>query len=67
MSSISLNPTRTTREQRFENEQETAKANGLEPYTWLRQLLNELPAAKTVDDVDALMPWHIKNKIMTQS
>jgi hypothetical protein len=29
--------------------------------------LNELPAAKTVDDVDALMPWHIKNKITTQS
>jgi transposase len=46
---------------------ETAKANGLEPYTWLRQVLNELPAAKTVDDVDALMPWHIKNKITTQS
>ena len=41
--------------------------NSLEPYTWLRQVLNELPAAKTVDDVDALMPWHIKNKIMTQS
>jgi hypothetical protein len=46
---------------------ETAKANGLEPYTWLRQVLNELPAAKTVDDVDAIMPWHIKNKITTQS
>jgi transposase len=46
---------------------ETAKASGLEPYTWLRQVLNELPAAKTVDDVDALMPWHIKNKITTQS
>jgi transposase len=46
---------------------ETAKANGLEPYTWLRQVLNELPAAKTVDEVDALMPWHIKNKITTQS
>ena len=46
---------------------ETAKANGLEPYTWLRQVLNELPAAKTVDDVDALMPWHVKNKIITQT
>jgi transposase len=46
---------------------ETAKANGLEPYAWLRQVLNELPAAKTVDDVDVLMPWHVKNKIITQT
>ena len=29
MSTISLNPTRTTREQRFESEQESFKASGL--------------------------------------
>lgn len=40
---------------------ETAKANGLEPYTWLRQVLRDLPAAKTVDDVAALLPWNMKN------
>jgi transposase len=40
---------------------ETAKANGLEPYTWLRQVLRDLPAAKTVDDVAALLPWNMKD------
>jgi len=40
---------------------ETAKANGLEPYTWLRQVLRDLPAAQTVDDVAALLPWNMKN------
>ena len=40
---------------------ETAKANGLEPYTWLRRVLRELPAAKTVDDVAALLPWNMKD------
>ena len=39
---------------------ETAKANGLEPYTWLRQVLRDLPAAQTVEEVEALLPWNIK-------
>jgi hypothetical protein len=39
---------------------ETAKANGLEPYTWLRRVLRDLPAAKTVEDVEALLPWNFK-------
>jgi transposase len=38
---------------------ETAKANGLEPYAWLRQVLRNLPAAKTVDDIEALLPWNL--------
>jgi transposase len=38
---------------------ETAKANGVEPYTWLRRVLRDLPAAKTVDDVEALLPWNM--------
>ena len=38
---------------------QTAKANGVEPYQWLCQVLRDLPAAKTVDDVDALLPWNI--------
>jgi transposase len=37
---------------------ETAKANGLEPYTWLCRALRELPHAKTVDDYEALLPWN---------
>jgi hypothetical protein len=35
---------------------ETANANRWEPYTWLCRALRDLPAAKTVDDVAALLP-----------
>ena len=38
---------------------ETAKANGLEPYSWLRHVMNNIAAAQTVDDYDALMPWNV--------
>ena len=38
---------------------ETAKANGLEPYAWLRHVLRELPRAQTVDAVAALLPWNL--------
>jgi transposase len=37
---------------------QTAKANGVEPYIWLRRVMRDLPAAKTVDDVEALLPWN---------
>jgi transposase len=40
---------------------ETAKANGVEPYTWLRRVLRDVPAAKTVDEVEALLPWNVKS------
>ena len=39
---------------------QTAKANGLEPYTWLRRVLRDLPAAKTVEAVEALLPWNLR-------
>ena len=39
---------------------QTAKANGLEPYAWLRQVLRDLPAAKTVEEVEALLPWNLR-------
>jgi len=35
---------------------ETAKANGLEPYVYLRHLFTELPKATTVEDFEALLP-----------
>lgn len=38
---------------------ETAKVNGLEPYTWLRRVLRQLPKARTVEDFEALMPWNM--------
>ena len=36
---------------------ETAKANGLEPYAYLRRVFTELPAAATAEHVEALLPW----------
>ncbi|MDN5862568.1 MAG: IS66 family transposase [Salinisphaera sp.] len=38
---------------------ETAKANGLEPYTWLHHVLARLPAVTTVAGYEALMPWNV--------
>jgi len=35
---------------------ETAKANGLEPYRYLRHVLAELPKAQTVEEIEELMP-----------
>lgn len=37
---------------------ETAKANGVEPYTWLRHVLEHLPAAQSADEFDKLLPWN---------
>jgi transposase len=39
---------------------QTAKANGLEPCTWLRRVLRDLPAAQTVAAVVALRPWNLR-------
>jgi transposase len=38
----------------------TARANGLEPYAYLRRLFAELPKAKTVEDFEALLPFNIE-------
>ena len=35
---------------------ETAKANGIEPYAYLKKLFTELPQASTVEDIEALLP-----------
>lgn len=35
---------------------QTAKANDLEPYTYLRQVLTELPKANSAEDIEALLP-----------
>jgi transposase len=37
---------------------ETAKANRLEPYLWLRHVLRHLPTATTVEHFEALLPWN---------
>jgi len=38
---------------------QTAKANGQEPYTWLRRVLRDLPAAKTLEEFESLLPWNL--------
>ena len=42
---------------------ETAKLNELEPYDYLKRVLTAIPYAKTVDDIEALLPWNIKKQI----
>jgi transposase len=39
---------------------ETAKANELEPYAYLKQLFTMLPQANSLEDIDALLPWNVK-------
>lgn len=39
---------------------ETAKANGFEPYLWLRHVLRALPTATNVEHFEALLPWNLK-------
>lgn len=38
---------------------ETAKANGHEPYAYLRHVLTVLPGASTVEEVERLLPWNL--------
>jgi transposase len=38
---------------------ETAKANGLDPYAYLRYLFAELPKAETVEAIEALLPGNL--------
>jgi hypothetical protein len=40
---------------------ETAKANGLEPYGYLRRLFQELPKAESLETIEALLPWHFQS------
>ena len=39
---------------------QTARANELEPYAYLRRLFIELPAAQTVEQIEALLPWKLQ-------
>ena len=38
---------------------ETARANGHEPHRYLTVVLSKLPSAKTVEDIENLLPWHL--------
>jgi transposase len=38
----------------------TARTNGVEPFAYLQDLFERLPAATTVADIEALLPWNVK-------
>lgn len=38
---------------------ETAKANGCEPYAYLRRVFADLPKATTLAEIEALLPWSV--------
>jgi len=38
---------------------ETAKANGLEPYAYLQHIFTHLPAAKSLEEIESLLPWNV--------
>jgi len=44
---------------------ETAKANGIEPYAYLRVLFERLPAALTDEARKALLPQHLDRSLLT--
>jgi len=42
---------------------ETAKANNIEPYAYLVEILNRLPYADSVEKLEELLPWNF-NRLM---
>ena len=42
---------------------ETAKANNIEPSAYLQKVFTDLPNAKTLEDVEALLPWNCKGVV----
>jgi hypothetical protein len=43
---------------------ETAKANNIEPYAYLVHVLNKMPCADTVEEIEALLPWNYKKSLI---
>jgi transposase len=41
---------------------ETAKANGLEPYAYLKSIFTELPNATTAEEIEKCLPWNCQLK-----
>ncbi|NHN40011.1 IS66 family transposase [Pseudomaricurvus alcaniphilus] len=44
---------------------ETARANKLEPYNYLRYVFKELPLAQGVENIEALLPWNVSAEALT--
>ena len=39
---------------------ETAKANGHEPHSYIHHVLTQLPAATSLEDIEALLPFNLQ-------
>ncbi len=44
----------------------TCRVNDIEPYTYLNYLFEHLPAASTVEQIEALLPWNLKSMLDEQ-
>jgi len=44
----------------------TARANEVEPYAYLNYLFEYLPAAGTVEQIEALLPWNVTPALLTE-
>lgn len=42
---------------------ESAKANGIDPFKYILHLCRHIAEAKTVDDIEALLPWNVKEQL----
>ena len=40
----------------------TAKANDLDPFSYLKAIFTELPKCKSADEIEALLPWNWKSR-----
>jgi len=45
----------------------TCRANGIEPYAYLNHIFEHLPAASTVAQLEALLPWNVKAALDEQT
>ena len=45
---------------------ETAIVNGHHPQRYLAVLLTELPNVSSVEEIEALLPWHLKSEEVTR-
>ncbi len=45
---------------------ETAKANGIDPFKYILHLCKHIASIETVDDVEALLPWNVKEQLTQQ-
>lgn len=46
---------------------ETAKANRLEPYEYLRTLFARLPSCETLEDFESMLPWRVEIESIQKS